>query len=1232
MITKLVEKLGLTPYLSRLAATHPSLVLQPFTRLLHRAQNKWRRTPPRRRFARISGSLAFVGMSILTMGNEGCFGCAEEFGIPHPLATLLTSAAWGLAGFGASGPNSIAGSHPETMERVTPQVTPMLTGTDGSQTGTASFLGNFTTITEPSQNYFVMYRNSDCSLTLVEGNSTLNNSANLTNATTNYERTLHQLASLTTTADVFPHGCVENTIGLGTRAAVAVEKVANGPAIFATAEANGNNNAVFVQSTSGDLTTGTLTALPGTTAATALMTADFNGDGHGDLFTVNAYNATSAYISILLGHGDGTFAAAVNYPVAGNYSVTAVADDVTGDGKLDIVTVSGDQQISVLAGNGDGTFQAAKSFAAPALPGPASPTATPILNLITADLRGIGKKDLIASNGLVLLGNGDGTFTPATAAAFPFTQGNTNEGPNLVSGDLNNDGKLDLVLSSNGGVSTWMGKGDGTFTAGNSYSSLNDTGYVTVSDLDGDGNADIYTGLSNYGVYSGDDSSFAAAYALMGHGDGTFAGAPAIAGAYTTNNLGDVNADGLPDLITRNISLANSPSPTFNVQLGTAKGAFEPTSTITAPASFTINSQTVTGADTTPAAAFAVGDLNGDGKADLVFADNNLPGTVGNELPVYFTALSKGDGTFAAPVPYLFPQIAPASDYDVALTVSGLQIANFTAGGHNDLIFVFSDQYGGTSVTTPYLAGFAVLPANGDGTFKAPVITTTYSSATTPAPLATPQIVSTIDLNGDSKSDLLVIVPSFSVAAGATTQLELYLGNGDGTFKAPSIITTAANPNANGGANIPLVLADLNKDGKLDIACLGETSASQAQLAISLGNGDGTFAAPTILNISGGDAVHSDGIGAADFDGDGNVDLALLDPNDFSGIYYGKGDGTFTSVPLNGSVIPKDLINLDAAGATIAIDLNHDGKPDLLTGNTVLLNLYGSAPTITPATAATSTALTSSAATITAGSSVTFTATVTGASGSTGAPTGTVTFLDGTTTLGTGSVNASGVATYATTKLATGAHSITSQYGGDSNFTASTSAAVTVTVQAEVPPSFSISAGPASLSIAPGKTGGTTITLTPAGGFVQPVTFACSGLPSEASCTFSPASLTPAGGPITTTLTVSTTAPTSSVARSGIYWTGIAGLLALASLLLLGMPGASSVARGSYGCVLLLVLALGVGMVGCGGGSSTGSSGTGGGGTSTTSDPGTPAGASTVTITATAGATKETATLQLTVQ
>ncbi|MGD0629286.1 MAG: FG-GAP-like repeat-containing protein [Terracidiphilus sp.] len=961
---------------------------------------------------------------------------------------------------------------------------PMLTGIDGAQTGIASFLGNFTTISTPSGALSV-FRKPNCSLSLATGNYVLDPfTYTQTELASNYELLLHKEAQLTTTPDVFASGCaIQPSAGFGSQPGIFVGTTTTGVNVFAGI---GLVAPAFVEGVY--LLTGKSTFSLSSfqySSVGNLTAADLNKDGNGDLVITENPLAPSARVTVMLGKSDGTFENAVFYPIAGNYSVAAVIDDVNGDGNLDIVAVSGDQQISVLLGNGDGTFQAAKSIAAPALPGYASASDTQITNLITADLRGNGKRDVICSNGLILLSNGDGTFTPVSAPAFPYYQDPlSNYGVNLASGDINKDGKIDLVINNSSTISTWIGNGDGTFTQGQSYATIATDGFISVDDLDGDGNPDVFVGLGDGGAFGGDEGSPNLSYALMGNGNGTFQGAPKIGfGAYTGNNLADVTGSGKLDLITNTVDTPygypDTLVPTFTVQFSNGKGLFNPVSTITPPASFVLKGTTITSATTAGASTFAVGDINGDGKADLVFADNGLYGVYGggfdSGLPVYFTAISNGDGTFPTPTPHAFPQIAAAGKVDVELTVSGLQISNFRKGGNAGLIFTFNDVAGGT-VAPIYSMGFVALPGNGDGTFQAPVITTTLSSATALNANTQPVIAAVADVNNDGNPDLVIINNTYANNVFLESQVEVFLGNGDGTFKAPILVNTPANPTA-------IVVADFNKDGKLDIATVcGAINAAVDQLAISLGNGDGTFAAPTLMSIAS-DVNGGATLAAADFNADGNVDLALFNPFGYSGIFYGDGNGTFTSVNTGSYVVPKDLLNLPASGAAVAVDLNGDGKPDILVGNTILLSLYGSAPNTNPPVNS-GTALTASSQTITAGASVKFTATVTGPSGDATVPTGTVTFYNGATSIGTGTLNASGVATYTTTTLPTGSESITAVYGGDANFNGSTSAAVVVTVNPVVATTTVLTASPTSALT--GVSIGLTATVTPASGAVAP--------------------------------------------------------------------------------------------------------------------------------------------------
>jgi hypothetical protein len=278
--------------------------------------------------------------------------------------------------------------------------------------------------------------------------------------------------------------------------------------------------------------------------------ADFNGDGKLD-FVVANFNGNN--VTVFLGNGDGTFQAGVNYDVGTNPTSVAVAD-FNGDGKLDLAvsnqncnggtTSCTTGTISILLGNGDGTFAAHADYDAGTDP-----------NWVTVgDFNGDGKLDLAVANGQgacpgcqsgfsILLGNGDGTFQ-----APAMNPGGVNPA-SIATADLNSDGKLDLVLVDNiGAFYVFLGNGDGTFQTANTVSYITDSfpwGSIGIGDFTGDGNLDVV--IANSG--SNDVEIF------PGNGDGTFQSSPLhfSTGSFPQGvAIGDFNQDGRLDIAVPN--------------------------------------------------------------------------------------------------------------------------------------------------------------------------------------------------------------------------------------------------------------------------------------------------------------------------------------------------------------------------------------------------------------------------------------------------------------------------------------------------------------------------------------------------------------------------------------------------------------------------------------------------------------------------------------------------------
>ncbi len=329
---------------------------------------------------------------------------------------------------------------------------------------------------------------------------------------------------------------------------------------------------------------------------------------------------------------------------------------------------------------------------------------------------------------------------------------------------------------------------------------------------------------------------------------------------------------------------------------------------------------------------------------------------------------------------------------------------------------------------------------------------------------------------------------------------------------------------------------------------------------------------------------------------------------------YGAANPAFTGT-LTG-VVNADPITASytstaattaAAGTTAPITASLN-DPSSRLGNYVATLTPG---TLTVTRAGSSVTLTGPA-NVSAGASVTFTATA--VSSTSGVPTGTVTFASATGILGTGTLT-SGVASLTVT-LPNGTSTVTATYAGDTNFNGSASSAVSV-VSGQ--PDYSVSATPSTASVTAGKGVYFTLTATPVSGYNTPITYSCSGLPAYAACFFFPATVTPAGAPVNSTLTLGTSVPGSaSNQHADPFRTGITGS-ALATLLFLPFLRRRNLARFRRLYLSLLLTLLGfsaASLTGC----------------ADNSFNSTPTGTYAVTVNATSGTTNHSTVLTVTVQ
>ncbi len=645
------------------------------------------------------------------------------------------------------------------------------------------------------------------------------------------------------------------------------------------------------------------------------VTPDIDGDGDLDLLAVQPSGVVQVYRNT--GTGGMVFHATLTQGT-GLTLVSPQTADVDGDGDMDLLI--GDAvnlQVLVWTNNGLGTFT---------LTGLQPTGLGQIKELRLGDFDADGDLDLAVSHNYqagaplvrVFANNGAGAFVLLST----FNNG-TDTPVSLETGDMDNDGDLDLVLLARLGnigsltnVLTIRNNGSGTFTLGATIPVAGFAGALRLADFDHDGDLDVTVGYTNnFNIH-------------LNNGTGALGVVPLVATILVSSQtfdwqVADVNGDGWTDL------LYTSLYGFLNTGVGCLLGGPGP--------AWTQQRLTVYLPDVYPGIRITPGDLDGDGDIDLLAYNGQKIIQMYNEPAMQIQPLTPL--TNALNVPVAAKPLLKANQF----------IKYHYATGAGTRLLVFSAQAGGRRMGTTQTDGLAQFTPYGD--FRpgevvsvsattanvsypaniAPVRGLAYQfttaatggvgvfSAAASAPTgASPNGVCTADLNGDG---ILDVVTANSTGASVTVRL----GTGGGAFGPPGNFAMA------GTQPRGIAAGDVDNDGDIDLAVATGLNTPAISVRMLINAGNGFFALGAGLTLP--DTPQEPAL--ADVNADGNLDLLTANFFGSASIRLGNGAGAFSG--------SQYLVEFAPCTSIAVGDVDNDGDLDLVTGsyggNTVSIRL-----------------------------------------------------------------------------------------------------------------------------------------------------------------------------------------------------------------------------------------------------------------------------------------------------